>query len=317
MEVYYRKYAKTFKYSFMRWREDRKFKKKRKQQAKNKPKPVYNPPKRTPEEQREIDLEMQRLYREYHIGPFAKFLRNRRDKKRAKEELAASLGEKKTESEAGRKVNKVISAIATVLLVIAAIFCGYVLIMNAQGKPVNVFGRYVMKVVTGSMEPSIHTGDYIVVKKTDVTELKTGDIITFYSDQEDVKGKLVTHRIAAINEDGSFETKGDANPIEDRVSAKPDKVLGRYTGKTRFFIWLNSFGSPRKLLAVLVIIPVALLALFEVRSVAKAGKQFKAEKQEEARQAKEQLMREKIEEEKRRLAEKEGSADEVKNDEPR
>lgn len=316
MEVYYRKYAKTFKYSFMRWREDRKFKKKRKQQAKNRPKPVYNPPNRTPEEQREIDLEMKRLYREYHISPLAKFLRNRQDKKRARQELAESLGEKKTESEAGRRVNKVISAIATVILIIAAAFCGYVLVMNAQGKPVNVFGRYVMKVVTGSMEPSIHTGDYIIVKETEISELEVGDIITFYSDQEDIRGKLVTHRIAAINEDGSFETKGDANPIEDRVSASPAKVLGRYTGKTRFFIWLNSFGNPRKLLAILVIIPISLLALFEVRSVAKAGRQFRAEKQEEAQQAKEKLMREKIEEEKRRLAQKESGADEVKNDEP-
>ena len=93
-------------------------------------------------------------------------------------------------------------------------------------------------------------------------------------------------------------------------------MLGRYTGKTRFFIWLNSFGSPRKLLAILVIIPISLLALFEVRSVAKAGRQFRVEKQEEAQQAKEKLMREKIEEEKRRLAQKESGADEVKNDEP-
>jgi ribosome-binding protein aMBF1 (putative translation factor) len=95
MEVYYRKYANTFKYRFRRYLEDRKFKKKRKLQNKNKPKPTYTPPKRTPEEQREIDLEMKRLYREYHVSVFEKLKRARAERKRMRNELAESIGKKK------------------------------------------------------------------------------------------------------------------------------------------------------------------------------------------------------------------------------
>ncbi|MBR1751812.1 MAG: DUF2357 domain-containing protein [Ruminococcus sp.] len=75
MEGYYRKYAQTFKYRFMRKIEDRKFKKKRKKEAKNRPRPVYKPPVRTPEQQREIDTMMKRLYKEYHVTLFEKIRR--------------------------------------------------------------------------------------------------------------------------------------------------------------------------------------------------------------------------------------------------
>lgn len=85
MEVYYRKYAKTFKYSFRRKINDYKFKRKREKERKNRPRPVYKPPVRTPEEQRAIDMEMKRLYREYHVSPLQKLIRHFEDAKERKE----------------------------------------------------------------------------------------------------------------------------------------------------------------------------------------------------------------------------------------
>ncbi len=75
MEVYYRKYGQTFRYKFMRFIGDIKFKRKKRLEAKNKPKPKYTPPNRTPEQQREIDIEMKRLYKEYHVTVIEKIRR--------------------------------------------------------------------------------------------------------------------------------------------------------------------------------------------------------------------------------------------------
>lgn len=75
MEVYYRKYGQTFRYKFMRFIGDMKFKRKKRLEAKNKPKPKYTPPKRTAEEQAAIDKEMKRLYKEYHVTVFMKIKR--------------------------------------------------------------------------------------------------------------------------------------------------------------------------------------------------------------------------------------------------
>ena len=75
MEVYYRKYGQTFKYKFMRFIGDMKFKRKKRLEAKNKPRPKYTPPKRTAEEQAAINKEMKRLYKEYHVTPIMKIKR--------------------------------------------------------------------------------------------------------------------------------------------------------------------------------------------------------------------------------------------------
>ena len=67
-QVYYNKYATNYPYNVKRFFADRKFKKKKKKEMASRPKPVFNPPQRTPEEQRAIDMEMKRLYKEYHVG---------------------------------------------------------------------------------------------------------------------------------------------------------------------------------------------------------------------------------------------------------
>lgn len=312
MEVYYRKYAMTFKYRFRRYLEDRKFKKKRAQQNKNKPKPTYTPPKRTPEEQREIDLEMKRLYREYHVSVFEKLKRARAERKRMRNELAESIGKKKTDSLIGRWFSSGFDIALTVIIVLLLIFCIYVIVNAGRGKAVSVFGKSVLCVETGSMEPSLYVGDFIIVEKVKPEELKEDDIIAFYSDDPEIKGRIVTHRIVGRDEDGKFITKGDANPITDTERADPEKLVGRYTGKSRFFIWLGSFRSIRKIGLLIVMIGIAIGAVFEIRTIAKLGKQAAAENQSEEH---EKLMRAEIEKEKQRLAQQDAA--EVKSDESR
>ena len=68
MEFYYRKYAQTFRYRFMRKIGDIKFKRKKRREAKGRPKPVYKPPVRTKEEQLAIDRQMKQLYKTYHVS---------------------------------------------------------------------------------------------------------------------------------------------------------------------------------------------------------------------------------------------------------
>ena len=130
----------------------------------------------------------------------------------------------------------------------------------------------------------------------------------------------VTHRIAAVNGDGTFVTRGDANPVDDSLTVRPEQVIGKYTGKTRFFIWLGSFGSNmtfKKALLIIVMIIVAFMSVFEIRSIARVGKDLSDAKKAETEKARKQLIREEIEKEKLRLAEQGGVPEEVKKNEPR
>ena len=65
-------------------------------------------------------------------------------------------------------------------------------------------------VMSGSMEPELHTGSICVINQNaDYEDMEEGDIIAFK------RGAIkVTHRIIEITDDG-FLTQGDANPSPD------------------------------------------------------------------------------------------------------
>ncbi|SHM59402.1 signal peptidase I [Ruminococcus flavefaciens] len=311
MEMYYKKYGQDFKYRFRRFIADMKFKRKKAKEMKNKPRPAYTPPVRTPEEQKAIDMEMKRLYKEYRVSLVKKIRRAVETRKKEKKELEEAIREseariddyKVKNEEKEDNSSKIANIIVAVITAVALAFVVYVMVCSARGKAVNVFGKSVLKVVTGSMEPSIHTGDYIIVEKTDVSALSDGDIITFYSDQSDIKDKLITHRIIGKNPDGTYITKGDANPVQDSTGVREERIVGKYTRKSRFFIWVNSFVDLKKLLLILVVVPMTLIALYEAKTVTKIGKEAAESSREEADRKREAAVRAAIEREKRRLEE--------------
>ncbi len=73
---------------------------------------------------------------------------------------------------------------------------------------IKIFGKSVVIVTTGSMEPEINAGDLVII--SDREYYKIGDIITYQDDE----GFLVTHRIIEMNQD-TFIAKGDANNLSD------------------------------------------------------------------------------------------------------
>ncbi len=185
-----------------------------------------------------------------------------------------------------------------VILILMVGLSAYIMICNMQGKAAVVFGRSIVKVVSGSMEPSIHDGDYIIIKKTDSSELKEGDIICFYSTDNEIYGKMNTHRIVRRLADGSFVTKGDTSFTEDGNAVTGDKIVGKYEGKVRFLRWLNSFASAKKLILAAVVVIMSATAVFEVITIAKVSAQCRAKKN-----SSEEAIRQAIDREKQKLYE--------------
>lgn len=81
-------------------------------------------------------------------------------------------------------------------------------------------------VATGSMEPTIQTGDIVLVCKTNPQKLETDDIIQYQKDSY-----TVIHRIIECNktedELTGFITKGDNNNAPDNEEVLPEQVKGR------------------------------------------------------------------------------------------
>lgn len=88
----------------------------------------------------------------------------------------------------------------------------------------NIFGGYRSYVVqSGSMEPSIMTGDIIVVQ--DRIIYNVNDVITFTNSAK----RIVTHRILTVEEgeERRYRTKGDANRSEDEDFITYDQIIGK------------------------------------------------------------------------------------------
>lgn len=89
---------------------------------------------------------------------------------------------------------------------------------------IELFGYKAYIITTNSMEPSISSGDVVIVKKYDEKQIKVGDIITYKQKEE-----LITHRVVDIKEnehERRFITKGDNNNIEDTEGTNYNNIKG-------------------------------------------------------------------------------------------
>lgn len=85
-----------------------------------------------------------------------------------------------------------------------------------------LFGINPYVVLSGSMEPQIHTGAIAFVNTKD-TAVKVGDVVTYRLANDE----LVTHRI--IKKDQSEYTfQGDANDNPDAHTVTQDQIVGKY-----------------------------------------------------------------------------------------
>lgn len=133
------------------------------------------------------------------------------------------------------KVLNIIAIVLSVILLPILVFNCILLVKGIVNEDeVPSFSGYTPLIVESpSMEDTIMTGDLIFIKKIDISELKVGDVITFYNPLGDGKS-LVTHRIIEITENEGaryFLTQGDNNNIDDKDPIHEDDVLGVWTEK--------------------------------------------------------------------------------------
>ena len=196
------------------------------------------------------------------------------------------------------KITKIGNAVIIGLLVLSAGILIFVTACIAQRKPVIFFGNSVMQIVTGSMEPTIHVDDCVLVRQVSPDTLQIGDIIAYTSEDAQIAGLTVMHRIKERLPDGNFITQGDANPIPDELPVRPEQIQGKFIRKSRFFSWLTSFANFRKSVLFLVMCLTSAMAFYEAKTVMQIGKEVR---QESAKEQKEKFIRDAVEKEKQRL----------------
>ncbi len=113
---------------------------------------------------------------------------------------------------------------ATAMFLFLSAACAILAVLFLPGLLNGMPGFRSFLVQSGSMEPSIMTGDIIIVKPD--SRYEKNDVITFINRE----GRTVTHRIAGTNGKGtavSYVTKGDANRAEDEDTVSFQQVAGK------------------------------------------------------------------------------------------
>ncbi|MGG6310146.1 signal peptidase I SipW [Paenibacillus macerans] len=172
------------------------------------------------------------------------------------------------------RIKKWISNAITAVVVIAFFtVAGSVVMSKMNGSEPNFYGYQLKTVLSGSMEPSIHTGSVVAIKPGgDMTRFAVGDVITFRADEN----RLITHRIVEVTrheETGQvlYRTKGDNNNAADSEPVNPVNVTGVYTGFTVPYVgYAVSFAGTKLGNITLLIIPGILLFLYALVSLWRA-----------------------------------------------
>ena len=80
-------------------------------------------------------------------------------------------------------------------------------------------------IISGSMEPRIHVGDVVVIAPGTPKDLTAGQVISFTDPNQ--PSRVLTHRLVQKYPDGTWQTKGDANPTPDTSPIRESAIVGK------------------------------------------------------------------------------------------
>lgn len=148
------------------------------------------------------------------------------------------------------------------------------------GKAPSVLGFSVFQVQSGSMEPEIPIGGIVIVHRKKPSDLKIGDVISFYSNDTTISGEVNTHRIIEIKDSDSgekiFRTKGDANDAPDTAAVFETDLIGKV------IVNIGSVGGSvlgvlrnPKIIFIFLVLPLLLITTGEAVNLAKIIAEYK------------------------------------------
>ena len=169
----------------------------------------------------------------------------------------------KEKSTATNKVLTVVGVFLCVILIpILVINITLIVKSFTDTDKVPTIGGYApLIVLTGSMEPVIKSGDLIIIKQIDGSNVRVKDVIAFF-DPDGNGTSILTHRVEEVFEENGtlyFRTKGDANNTADRLPVPEDALVGIYVTRISGAGNVAMFMQTTAGLVVCVVVPLVLL----------------------------------------------------------
>ncbi len=171
------------------------------------------------------------------------------------------------------KILKWLSSLVLVLLIIIGLtligifISGKIAQSKGQTPPISLY-----TIISPSMTPNIKVYDVVVVKTTDTSALKVGDVISFYSNNVYFDGTPITHRIVDKydTEEGiSYRTKGDANAAVDNDYVYEQNIVGKVIFKIPALGRIQFFLASQGGWFIAILIPALAVISYDIVKIAK------------------------------------------------
>ena len=135
-----------------------------------------------------------------------------------------------------------------------------------------------LAVLSGSMEPAIHTGSVVVIKPE--SQYKVGDVVTFGAD---TRAQVpTTHRIfsnRAQNGVMMFTTKGDANNSPDTTEISENDIHGKVLFSIPFVGYIIDFVKKPIGLVLVIVLPAIFIIYDEAKKIIGEVKKMRKKKE--------------------------------------
>lgn len=178
------------------------------------------------------------------------------------------------------KENKILKFIGnllyTLLFIMVVLMLLVVIMQRATNNTISVGGIRMFSVATGSMVPVYNVGDILISREIDAEDIKVGDDIVYLGKKGTFSGKVVTHRVISIEkqEDGNYKiiTQGVANNAAD-PEIDQTQVYGKIICNVKILGWIAGLVRNVYTFYFLLLIPVAILIVRNVRNIRDMGKE--------------------------------------------
>lgn len=180
-------------------------------------------------------------------------------------------------------IRKIFNVLGVLLILLLTALCIFLIYQRVTGQEPKLFGYRLFEVQTGSMEPTIMTGDTILTKEyKDTSDIQIGDIVVFKNDQiwinvgkPELKGNYIVHRVVYIDRtEGYIITLGDNNygmrDPQTNLSSVEAKYVAKFSGG--FFRFIRSPFGIVAIIAALVAIFAAMRLVYALNEKRKKKK---------------------------------------------
>lgn len=185
----------------------------------------------------------------------------------------------------------------SVVIIAAAFVVLIMVLLTKPGKPPSIGGFTLLRITTGSMVPTYDVDTMILVQETDPSQIREGDVISFYSSDPMLDGAVNTHRVVRIEKDGGqyvYTTKGDGNNVEDPYDVKSEYLVGKVIWSSVILGKISRLVSNPLIFIPVILVPLAVILLSNFfQTISLARKIAKEEEEAAIREAVEQFRKKK------------------------